>query len=64
VRQFTDPFARTGDGAASPYRGGDGAQGGPGDAQAGQQHIQSGAQQPAGQASQRSERGERGATTH
>ncbi|CAH0312529.1 hypothetical protein SRABI118_04852 [Massilia sp. Bi118] len=64
VRQFTDPFARTGNGAASQYRSGDGAQGGAGDAQAGQQHAQSGAQPPASQASQRSERGERGATTH
>lgn len=54
VRQFTDPFARAGNGA----------QGGAGDAQAGQQHTQGGAQPPASQASQRSERGERGATTH
>jgi len=68
VRQFTDPFAHTGNGAASQSRSGDA--GGAGDSQAGQQHTQGGAQPPASQASQtsqasqRSERGERGATTH
>jgi phasin family protein len=59
VRQFTDPFAHSGNGAASPYRGGEAAQAGAGDA--GQQHTQSGAPQAASQGSQRSERG---ATTH
>jgi phasin family protein len=61
VRQFTDPFAHSGNGAASPYRGGEGAQAGAGDVQPGQQHTQSGAPQAASQGSQRSERG---ATTH
>jgi phasin family protein len=64
VRQFADPFARSGDGAASQSQSGssaDAAQGGAGNTQAGQ-HGQSGV--PAAQGSQRGERGERGATTH
>jgi phasin family protein len=66
VRQFTDPFAHSGNGAASQSQSGisgDGAQGSAATAQAGQQHSQGGAQ-AAAQGSQRGERGERGATTH
>jgi phasin family protein len=58
VRQFADPFIRSGDGAASQSQAsatGDGAQGGSGNVQSGQ-HAQSGAQ--AGSQTQR------GATTH
>jgi phasin family protein len=66
VRQFTDPFAHPGNGAASQSQSGtsgDGAQGSAATPQAGQQHSQGGVQ-AAAQGSQRGERGERGATTH
>jgi phasin family protein len=53
VRQFADPFTRTGNGAAAPTQAsatGDGAQG---SKESGQQHAQPGAQQPAGTQAQR-----------
>jgi phasin family protein len=58
VRQFSDPFARSGDGAASPSASASG-QGASGNVQAGQQ-APSGAQAGA----QSTSRGERGAATH
>jgi hypothetical protein len=63
VRQFADPFARSGNGAASSYQPGEAAQGGK---ESGQPHAQPGAQ-PGAQAGAQaagSQRGERGATTH
>jgi phasin family protein len=65
ARQFTDPFFRSGDGAASTSASGENIQGTTGNAQAGQHATGSApAGSPATPSGQRSERGERGATTH
>jgi phasin family protein len=65
ARQFTDPFFRSGDGAASSSASGENIQGTTGNAQAGQHATGSApAGSPATPSGQRSERGERGATTH
>jgi phasin family protein len=52
IRQYSDPFARRGDGAASPSQGNTESEG----SQAGQQHMQPGGQP--------STQGQRGTTTH
>jgi phasin family protein len=65
ARQFADPFFRSGDGAASMNASGENIPGAAGNTQAGQ-HATGGAQagSPGTPAGQRTERGERGATTH
>jgi phasin family protein len=64
ARQFADPFFRSGNGAASTSAGGENVQGATGNTQAGQ-HATATGSAPAGTPSgQRSERGERGASTH
>jgi phasin family protein len=65
ARQFTDPFFRSGDGAAARNGSSENVPGTAGNTQAGQ-HATSGAPagSPATPTGQRSERGERGASTH
>ena len=64
MRQFSDPFTRSGDGAASQSSAGAGGQSPSGNAQASQQHVPGGAQAGAQASTPSGQRGERGATTH